>query len=156
MSFRSFGFSWAVIVGGIFFSLVSPSWFGAWVGMELNLFGILPLLVSKHRFAVNSAFKYFFVQGFGSRVIIMSIIVSFWAVDRSLARYGVLFGLLVKVGAVPFHFWVIEVLSNLRPDIIFVLLTLQKVAPLGLVCQIHNYRLFIFIFRGVRSIFGSV
>lgn len=78
MRFRNLSFSCGLVVASIVFSLVRPRWVGIWVGIEINLFGAITLLVNNKKRTVDSGFKYFFAQSFGSRVIIMRLVIGRW------------------------------------------------------------------------------
>uniref|UniRef100_UPI00315C7591 NADH dehydrogenase subunit 2 n=1 Tax=Ylistrum japonicum TaxID=1644149 RepID=UPI00315C7591 len=155
MSLRNLGFSSSLVVGSILFSILSPSWFGVWVGMEMNLFGALTLLVNNKKRTIDSSFKYFFVQSFGSSIMIMSIAVGSWSSLGPLVS-GFNLGLMVKVGAAPFHFWVVEVLDNIWLESMWFLLTVQKVVPLFSICHGFHDGWVIYVCSGVSVLVGAV
>lgn len=79
--------------------------------MELNLFGAIPFLLGDRKGEIESAFKYFLIQVFGSIVFLFSIICGTW-VDSLPLRFFILTGLFIKLGVAPFHFWVPSVLAG--------------------------------------------
>nr|ALA07956.1 NADH dehydrogenase subunit 2 [Argopecten ventricosus] len=155
MSIRNFSFSWALVVVSVVFSLSSPTWFGAWVGMEMNLFGAVALMVGSSKQSVDSVFKYFFAQSFGSSVIIMGLVMGSWGGLGPIVACLVM-GLMVKVGAAPFHFWVVEVLGGIRVECMWFLLTVQKLVPLMLVTQVGQGSWALFICSGLSVLVGAI
>nr|AKE35612.1 NADH dehydrogenase subunit 2 [Pecten maximus] len=155
MSFRNLSFSCGLVVASIVFSLVSPSWVGIWVGMEMNLFGAITLLVNNKKRTVDSGFKYFFAQSFGSSVMIMSLVIGSWWAGGPLIS-GLVGGLMVKVGAAPFHFWVVEVLDHIRVDCMWFLLTVQKFVPLCAICQGFCNSWILYICSGASVLVGAM
>nr|ALA07932.1 NADH dehydrogenase subunit 2 [Argopecten irradians concentricus] len=155
MSIRNFSFSWSLVVISIILSLSSPTWFGAWVGMEMNLFGAVALMVGSTKLSVDSVFKYFFAQSFGSSVIIMGLVMGGW-VGLGPVMACLVLGLMVKVGAAPFHFWVVEVLKGIRVECMWFLLTVQKLVPLMLVTQVGQGSWALFVCSGLSVLVGSI
>lgn len=95
------------------FILSGVSWFGAWVGLELNLLSFLPLVMARRESGrAEAGLKYFLVQTSTSllvlqgRLFLGNIRPSFW-----LIVFG---ALLTKVGMAPFHIWFPMVAEGLR------------------------------------------
>nr|QGT77231.1 NADH dehydrogenase subunit 2 [Potamiscus montosus] len=117
---------------GIFISISSSSWFGAWVGLELNMMSFIPLITIKmNSYFSESALKYFLIQALGSAFFIMSscMFISFHQMSSSL----LLTSLLLKLGSAPFHFWFPQVMSGLTWLQVMILMTLQKITPMVLI-----------------------
>nr|QMS48421.1 NADH dehydrogenase subunit 2 [Penaeus monodon] len=116
---------------GTLLSISSSSWFGAWIGLELNLMSFIPLISSKNnQYSSEAALKYFLIQALGSSVIIMSA--SFVLSSNELAIMLMTVALLLKSGAAPFHFWFPSVMEGLQWPQVIILMTIQKIAPLSL------------------------
>nr|YP_002922047.1 NADH dehydrogenase subunit 2 [Penaeus californiensis]ACB30090.1 NADH dehydrogenase subunit 2 [Penaeus californiensis] len=116
---------------GTLLSVSSSSWFGAWMGLELNLLSFIPLISSKNnQYSSEAALKYFLIQALGSSIIIMSA--SFMMSSSELATTLLTVALLLKAGAAPFHFWFPSVMEGLQWNQVIILMTIQKVAPLSL------------------------
>nr|YP_002332293.1 NADH dehydrogenase subunit 2 [Mimachlamys nobilis]ACJ64166.1 NADH dehydrogenase subunit 2 [Mimachlamys nobilis] len=134
MSMRNNMFSWCLIFTSVLVCATAPNLFGIWVGMEVNLFGALWFLVNNKKSTVTAGFKYYFSQCFGSSLIIMGIVVAHWTANISVITL-VMCGLGMKMGAAPFHFWVVEVLDSARPSCMWVILTINKFIPLYTMCN---------------------
>ena len=141
-----FRYIFILVVGfGSLFSLSSRHWLGVWAGLEINLIGFLPILVyQKRALERESAVKYFVIQALGSRLLMFGSLFSYglslsWeSLTRALisAPSGALllsFGLLLKIGIFPFHFWFPRVIAGLSWFSCLLLATWQKLAPVFLV-----------------------
>nr|QUL60371.1 NADH dehydrogenase subunit 2 [Mictyris thailandensis] len=128
--FSYFSFFFTLILG-IVISLSSPSWFGAWIGLELNLLSFIPLITFKmNSYLSEAALKYFLVQALGSALLISSSL--FFISFLLLGSLCVLSALLLKLGAAPFYFWFPQVMKGLMWPQAFFLASIQKLAPLAL------------------------
>nr|YP_011008866.1 NADH dehydrogenase subunit 2 [Charybdis miles]WPV76783.1 NADH dehydrogenase subunit 2 [Charybdis miles] len=120
------------LLAGTFLSISSTSWFGAWLGLELNLLSFIPLVTTKLcPFLSESAIKYFLVQALASTFLIMSS--SMYMYIPNFAYSLILISLMIKLGAAPMHFWFPQVIEGLSWPQAFILLTIQKVAPMFLI-----------------------
>jgi len=116
---------------GTILAASSSSWFGAWVGLELNLLSFIPLISAKgNQYSSEAALKYFLIQALGSSLIILSA--SFILVVVGPAQSLIIIALLLKSGAAPFHFWFPSVMEGLQWPSAIILITIQKVAPISL------------------------
>nr|YP_009465616.1 NADH dehydrogenase subunit 2 [Sergia lucens]BBC69452.1 NADH dehydrogenase subunit 2 [Sergia lucens] len=123
---------------GTILSISSSSWFGAWVGLELNLLSFIPLISSKNnQYSSESALKYFLIQALGSSIIILSA--SFFLMSLSSASLFLVASLLLKAGAAPFHFWFPSVMEGLNWPQAITLMTVQKIAPMSLISYTISY-----------------
>lgn len=128
-SFLFFFFSLCL---GIFLSVSSSSWFGAWLGLEINLISFIPLISVKINFYLSEAsLKYFLIQALASSIIIFSS--SFILLFSDFSQYILLLSLLIKIGAAPFHLWFPQIIEGLIWPQAIILMTLQKTAPMFLV-----------------------
>nr|YP_001974566.1 NADH dehydrogenase subunit 2 [Rhagophthalmus ohbai]BAF52859.1 NADH dehydrogenase subunit 2 [Rhagophthalmus ohbai] len=120
-------------------SISSYSWFGMWMGLEINLIAIIPILQMNNNYlSAESSIKYFIVQAVASTMILMSIIISSFKskiLFNELSSSSILMmnlSLLTKMGMAPFHFWFPEVLEGLSWMNCILILTWQKLAPMVL------------------------
>nr|APT69315.1 NADH dehydrogenase subunit 2 [Hemigrapsus sanguineus] len=152
-----FLFLFTLILGSMI-SISSTSWFGAWVGLELNLMSFIPLIALKmNPFFSESALKYFLVQALGSVIFISS---SFMFISFPTFSLLVIFlSLLLKLGGAPLHFWFPQVMEGLKWPQIFFLSTIQKLAPLTLISYLmtNGVMINITIFSAILSaLIGSL
>nr|AND96616.1 NADH deshydrogenase subunit 2 [Euoniticellus intermedius] len=123
---------------GTLISISSYSWMGMWLGLEINLLSIIPLMgTSKNSMQAEAAMKYFITQTLASMILLFSMIMMslnmlFMMNDIILTSmyYSALF---TKMGAAPFHFWFPEIIEGLSWMNSLIMLTWQKIAPLILI-----------------------
>nr|QYK19498.1 NADH dehydrogenase subunit 2 [Episcapha opaca] len=125
------------MIFGTLMAISSYSWMSMWLGLEINLLSIIPLLSKVNNiYPSEAALKYFLTQSFASLLFLFSIILS-----SNLKEYFILFSdsflmlmlnsaLLTKMGAAPFHFWLPEIIEGLKWNNCFIILTWQKIAPM--------------------------
>nr|AND96341.1 NADH deshydrogenase subunit 2 [Heteronitis castelnaui] len=152
MQFNKLLFSISMMIGTLI-SISSYSWMGMWLGLEINLLSIVPLLSStKNSLASEAAMKYFITQALASTILLFSIImmslnISFLINDSM--NYLILMlntSLFMKMGAAPFHFWFPEIIEGLSWNNAFIMLTWQKIAPMILISYSNfNMKYFILI-----------
>nr|YP_010758137.1 NADH dehydrogenase subunit 2 [Macroscelides micus]WEW63447.1 NADH dehydrogenase subunit 2 [Macroscelides micus] len=130
---------------GSMLTMLSSHWLLAWMGLEMNLFAMIPLIIKSHNpRSIEGSTKYFLTQATASMILMMSVMINFidsgqWSLihmTNHLASYLMLFALLTKLGAAPFHFWVPEVLQSTPLTTGMILLTWQKLAPISILYQV--------------------
>ena len=113
-------------------SVSSSSWFGAWIGLELNLISFIPLIIYKtNPYSSEAALKYFLIQALASTLIILSRCLIMRV--SNFTSTIILSALLLKLGAAPFHFWFPQVIEGLSWLQTIILITIQKLAPIFLI-----------------------
>nr|QIV24666.1 NADH dehydrogenase subunit 2 [Cacodacnus planicollis] len=148
-SFYKLLFFSTLIIGSLI-AISSYSWMSMWIGLEINLLSIIPLLSdSKNLYPSESALKYFITQALASAVIMFSIIFSsnfneFISQEHNMFLMMILnSGFLTKMGAAPFHSWFPEVMEGLNWPNCLIMLTWQKLAPMTLL--MHNMNMTFFL-----------
>nr|YP_009695040.1 NADH dehydrogenase subunit 2 [Emeia pseudosauteri]QEJ81578.1 NADH dehydrogenase subunit 2 [Emeia pseudosauteri] len=134
-------------------SISSYSWMAMWMGLEINVLSIIPILnSSKNKLSSESSIKYFITQTIASSVILLSIIMmminsSFSSKinQESLIIFIMNSSLLMKMGMAPFHFWFPEVLEGLDWMNCMLMLTWQKIAPMVLFMLNIKFKSFMMI-----------
>ena len=132
---------------GLTIAVCSNSWFGVWIGLELNLLSFIPLIsIKDNQYSSEAALKYFLIQALGSIVLLISAVmvilkISTFSISLSAA-------LLLKIGAAPFHFWFPPTLEGLIWPQALTLITIQKIAPISLLSY--------YILEQTRLIFVSI
>nr|YP_008757582.1 NADH dehydrogenase subunit 2 [Parajapyx emeryanus]AEV44847.1 NADH dehydrogenase subunit 2 [Parajapyx emeryanus] len=134
------------LMSGTIISISSSSWFGAWMGLEINLLSFIPIIMSKtNQRTSEAALKYFIIQAVGSSVLIMasvglmfkSALINTWLIQSPM-----ILALLLKTGAAPVHFWFPGVMEGMAWMSGILLMTWQKIAPLMLMSYMKIYELF--------------
>nr|AXS65541.1 NADH dehydrogenase subunit 2 [Tenebrionoidea sp. 18 KM-2017] len=128
------------MIAGTLISISSYSWMSMWMGLEINLLSIIPLMNNaKNVYSTEASIKYFLTQVLASLILLFSIIMLLLSnefitplVNQSLMMI-MNSSLLTKLGAAPFHFWFPEVMEGLNWMNCLILLTWQKIAPMILI-----------------------
>nr|BEU28602.1 NADH dehydrogenase subunit 2 [Planocera cf. heda SI-2017] len=143
---------------GLVISLLSNNIFLVWLGLEINMFGVIPFLNSNPNHTnnilllsineVNVSFFYFFVQVVGSLFFAWGSILGDWYII-SVA------GLIIKIGAAPFFWWVPSIIPRLDWLSIGVISTIQKVPGILLFRLMFDINLSICIILSIIGFFIS-
>nr|AII98262.1 NADH dehydrogenase subunit 2 [Indri indri] len=135
------------ILTGTILTMVSSHWLLAWMGLEINMLAIIPILVKKiNPRSTEAATKYFLTQATASMLLMMTIVISAmntgqWNITNmhnSLTSSTIIIALMMKLGMAPFHFWVPEVTQGVTLIVGMLLLTWQKLAPISIMLQIYS------------------
>nr|AYP72659.1 NADH dehydrogenase subunit 2 [Colasposoma sp. EMHAU-15070314] len=153
-------FFMTMIIGSLI-TISSYSWMSMWMGLEVNLLSIIPLLKkSNNKFPAESAFKYFVVQSIASTLFLFSMILNCNLIDQindfSSKIINTIFfiSILMKIGSAPFHAWFPEVLEGLSWGNCFLMMTWQKIAPMIILLQnfkMTNLIIMVIIFSSFLS-----
>nr|AXS64942.1 NADH dehydrogenase subunit 2 [Elateroidea sp. 3 KM-2017] len=140
------------LISGTLITISAYSWLGMWMGLEINLLSILPLMHKKNNLlTVEATTKYFITQALASSIILMSILMMMVELhlsdimNKSIFMMMMNSALMTKMGAAPFHFWFPEVMEGLSWMNCLLLSTWQKVAPMVLIIYTMNSMLFMSI-----------
>nr|YP_010035466.1 NADH dehydrogenase subunit 2 [Ludioschema sulcicolle]QQQ88053.1 NADH dehydrogenase subunit 2 [Ludioschema sulcicolle] len=133
-------------------SISAYSWLGMWLGLEINLLSIIPLMHNhKNMMSAESAIKYFVVQSIASTIILLSVILLMnkTSITTNVNMQSTFLmmmnsSLLTKMGMAPFHFWFPEVMEGLDWMNCLLILTWQKIAPMVLL--MYNMKFMTFMF----------
>nr|AAN76675.1 NADH dehydrogenase subunit 2 [Amblysomus hottentotus iris] len=134
------------LISGTLITMISSNWLMAWMGLEINMFAIIPLIIKHHNpRSIEAATKYFLTQATASMILFMAALMNFmcsgqWTImnfTNHMTSFLALTALIMKLGMAPFHFWVPEVTQGSHLTSAAILLTWQKLAPLSILYQIH-------------------
>nr|WNH24123.1 NADH dehydrogenase subunit 2 [Eptatretus carlhubbsi] len=148
---------------GTMTTMLSSSWFIAWLGLEINMMAIIPLMMNPiSQRSLESSAKYFISQAVASSTIILAsswnwFISGQWIISNTSDNFSITLislALLLKLGLAPLHFWLPEVLQGISLQMGLIISTWQKLAPLTLLIQIASNSSLkpIFIFISVFSV----
>nr|ATB18509.1 NADH dehydrogenase subunit 2 [Proechimys steerei] len=135
---------YTTIITGTLITLISSHWLLMWIGLELSMMSMIPILMNKtNPRSTEAATKYFLTQTTASMILLMSIITTMmysgqWSIIHSnnpIISLALTLSLIMKLGLAPFHFWVTEVTQGTSLMSGMILLTWQKIAPLSILMQ---------------------
>nr|AML80104.1 NADH dehydrogenase subunit 2 [Equus caballus] len=130
---------------GTMIVMTSSHWLMIWIGFEMNLLAIIPILMKKYNpRTMEASTKYFLTQATASMLLMMAIIINLmhsgqWTITKVFnptASIIMTSALAMKLGLTPFHFWVPEVTQGISLTSGLILLTWQKLAPMSILYQI--------------------
>lgn len=127
--------------------------FNFWIILEINIIFFLLFLITEERIKVM--IKYFLIQSFRSSIILWSFFLS--SIKRStFIELLFLLRFLIKLGAAPFHSWIINILKRMGWLSILRFASLQKIIPIyGVFCfNLQHYKLIIIRFCLLMSVYG--
>nr|UNO54430.1 NADH dehydrogenase subunit 2 [Rhipicephalus sanguineus]UNO54482.1 NADH dehydrogenase subunit 2 [Rhipicephalus sanguineus]WKW91686.1 NADH dehydrogenase subunit 2 [Rhipicephalus sanguineus] len=127
---------WIIIIS-ILISMSSNSWFIFWLMMEINMMSFIPIMNEFKLKNYNSMIMYFIIQSFSSSLFFIS------SFQYSLFNTELFFSLinisiLIKLGVIPFHFWLMLISESLNFNSLLILLTIQKIIPLLIIEKFLN------------------
>nr|QWB85638.1 NADH dehydrogenase subunit 2 [Tragosoma depsarium] len=135
---------------GTLIAISSYSWMSMWIGLEINLLSMIPLLSeAKNLYPSESALKYFMTQALASSILLFSVVTSLNISEYLTPEFNYFTpmilnsALLTKMGAAPFHAWFPEVMEGLSWPNCLIMLTWQKIAPMVLLMYNLNMTLFL-------------
>nr|QVT10939.1 NADH dehydrogenase subunit 2 [Ampelophaga rubiginosa] len=131
-------------------SISSNSWFGCWIGLEINLLSFIPLISNSNNLLTSEAsLKYFLTQSIASMNFLFSILMKMILMKNfemnNFISIMINSSLLMKMGSTPFHFWFPNISEGLSWFNNFILMTWQKITPLILLSYYFNFNFLYFI-----------
>nr|UEK24999.1 NADH dehydrogenase subunit 2 [Conepatus semistriatus] len=135
----------STVIMGTVMVMMSSHWLLIWIGFEMNMLAIIPILMKNFNpRAMEASTKYFLAQATASMILMLGIATNLlltgqWTMLNMLdstASNITTIALAMKLGLSPFHFWVPEVTQGISMLSGMVLLTWQKIAPLSVLYQI--------------------
>nr|YP_009412765.1 NADH dehydrogenase subunit 2 [Microcebus tanosi]AIW63753.1 NADH dehydrogenase subunit 2 [Microcebus tanosi] len=131
---------------GTMLTMISSHWLLIWIGLEINMLSIIPILAKNPKpRSTEAATKYFLTQATASMLLMFTIVFNAmhsgqWTItnidsNNMLISSTMIVALTMKLGMTPFHFWVPEVTQGVSLMTGMLLLTWQKLAPISIMIQ---------------------
>nr|UUF68418.1 NADH dehydrogenase subunit 2 [Oreta sp.] len=141
-------------------SISSNSWFGCWIGLEINLLSFIPLINNSYNILTTEAsLKYFLIQAIASINFLFSILLKLIFLKNfeinNFLSIMINLSMLMKMGSVPFHFWFPNIVEGLSWLNNFILMSWQKITPLILLSYYLNKN-FLIIMIMLNIIVGAI
>nr|ABW76488.1 NADH dehydrogenase subunit 2 [Eclysippe vanelli] len=145
-----------VVSFGVVLSISSDNWISIWLGMEINLYAFVPLmLLEMKNQEKEAAVKYFISQSVPSALLLLSFIM--YSGEALMVSSILFLGLLMKMGLAPVHFWLPSVMGSVSWGVCWALSTIQKVAPVMIIFYSNSFSPLMTVFcAGVSSIVSGV
>nr|UOX27632.1 NADH dehydrogenase subunit 2 [Nippolachnus piri] len=137
-------------------TISSSNWITMWMGLELNLFTIIPILnFNLSIYSSESMMKYFLIQAFASiLMLIMLINKSMFFLINS--NFLLILPLLIKLSLMPFHLWLPSMIEGLNWTSCLIMFTWQKISPMIMISYLNINKNFMFLITliMINSILG--
>nr|YP_010875357.1 NADH dehydrogenase subunit 2 [Pycnoscelus surinamensis]WGW15104.1 NADH dehydrogenase subunit 2 [Pycnoscelus surinamensis] len=153
----------STLISGLLITISSNSWLGAWMGLEINLLSFIPLMSNNdNMFTTEASLKYFLIQALASATLLFiiiskSLVETMFSITSSyLTNIMILTPLLLKSGAAPLHWWFPSVMEGLSWNNCFILMTIQKIAPLMLISYMISLNWFLTIIILASVTIGAI
>nr|YP_010526986.1 NADH dehydrogenase subunit 2 [Marumba sperchius]UXR12323.1 NADH dehydrogenase subunit 2 [Marumba sperchius] len=149
-----------ILIFSTFISISSNSWFGCWIGLEINLLSFIPLISNSNNLLSSEAsLKYFLTQSIASMNFLFSILIKFILMKNfemnNFISIMINSSLLMKMGSTPFHFWFPNISEGLSWFNNFILMSWQKISPMILLSYYFNIN-FMYMIIILNVIIGAV
>nr|YP_010939906.1 NADH dehydrogenase subunit 2 [Aularches miliaris]WLG65243.1 NADH dehydrogenase subunit 2 [Aularches miliaris] len=147
---------------GTIMSISSNTWFGVWMGLEINLLSFIPLMMNDKNMMINeSSIKYFIVQAIASTMLMFTILVilmksSLKGESEIIPSMMISSSLLMKMGATPFHMWFPEVMKASSWYNCLILMTWQKMAPIMTLSYCLQNKMFTLTIAIISVMIGAI
>nr|YP_009860935.1 NADH dehydrogenase subunit 2 [Bathyraja eatonii]QKI31868.1 NADH dehydrogenase subunit 2 [Bathyraja eatonii] len=131
---------------GTTITFLGSHWLLIWMGLEINTMAIIPLMIhQQHPRAVEATTKYFLTQATASALLLFAGTTNAWMTGQwnmtdliyPTSATLITLALALKIGLVPMHFWLPEVLQGLNLTTGLILSTWQKLAPFAILLQLY-------------------
>nr|YP_009136896.1 NADH dehydrogenase subunit 2 [Goniada japonica]AKE32093.1 NADH dehydrogenase subunit 2 [Goniada japonica] len=129
---------------GSIMSISANHWIFVWMGLEINLLSFIPIMFSSmSNQETEASVKYFMTQALGSSFILLSAFsitsMNLHLISPNMWTTMLFMGLMIKMGAAPFHFWLPQVMMSLSWYSCMILTTWQKLAPIFIMLSISSF-----------------
>nr|ACJ35412.1 NADH dehydrogenase subunit 2 [Vampyressa melissa] len=152
----------STVILGTTIVMTSSHWLMVWIGFEMNMLAIIPVLMKNHHpRSTEAATKYFLTQATASMLLMLAVIINLlhsgqWAITNTMnftASTILTLAMTMKLGLSPFHFWVPEVTQGIPLSSGLILLTWQKLAPLSILYMVSpNINLDLLLTMSILSV----
>jgi len=127
---------------GTLITISASSWLTIWLGLEVNLIRVIPILLKNNSLlSSDSTIKYFVIQTVTSLILITAASLNlnnlFFYSENLISKIATI-ALCIKAAIAPFHLWLTQITRNSEWPQIVILLTWQKIAPLWVLTTIYS------------------
>nr|WRQ18160.1 NADH dehydrogenase subunit 2 [Igerna sp.] len=152
-NFNTLMFFYSVILG-VTISLSANNWLMIWIGLEISMMSIMPMISNKNFLSSEASVKYFVIQSISSSMMMLGMLL---LLTNQGIEYQMILtsSMMLKMGIAPFHNWILEMIEGLELTVMFLLLTLLKMGPLNMLSYLmFKNNLYVIISLVIGSMFG--
>nr|YP_010736858.1 NADH dehydrogenase subunit 2 [Macropsis ocellata]WEP24732.1 NADH dehydrogenase subunit 2 [Macropsis ocellata] len=111
------------IMIGVMMAISSNNWISMWTSMEIGVLSVVPLM-TQEKISSDSPIKYFIVQSVSSSIMITGMMTFMSMINFKIFMTQ---AMLIKIGASPFHTWILSMIESVEYYVLFILFTLIKI-----------------------------
>nr|QKI84821.1 NADH dehydrogenase subunit 2 [Aspidoscelis gularis] len=135
------------LITGTLITMNSNHWLLAWLGLEINMMAIVPMISKTHHpRATEAAIKYFLAQTGASLLMLFASSTNAWhtgtwdiaQLTNPTSCTTLTIALCMKIGLAPMHLWLPEVMQGTTLKMALIIATWQKLAPMSLILMTSN------------------
>nr|YP_010936677.1 NADH dehydrogenase subunit 2 [Nesidiocoris poppiusi]WKW91647.1 NADH dehydrogenase subunit 2 [Nesidiocoris poppiusi] len=122
-----------ILVMSTLLVMSSNNWISMWMGLEMNLMSFIPTIFeSKNNKISQSCMMYFMAQSMGSITFLATILMKKYVenMDSSFIYNVIMVSMAIKLGAPPFHLWLLMMMEKISWLNCLLMMTWQKLAPM--------------------------
>nr|QKI84847.1 NADH dehydrogenase subunit 2 [Aspidoscelis gularis] len=135
------------LITGTLITMNSNHWLLAWLGLEINMMAIVPMISKTHHpRATEATIKYFLAQTGASLLMLFASSTNAWhtgtwditQLTNPTSCTALTIALCMKIGLAPMHLWLPEVMQGTTLKMALIIATWQKLAPMSLILMTTN------------------
>nr|QKI84793.1 NADH dehydrogenase subunit 2 [Aspidoscelis gularis] len=135
------------LITGTLITMNSNHWLLAWLGLEINMMAIVPMISKTyHPRATEATIKYFLAQTGASLLMLFASSTNAWytgtwditQLTNPTSCTTLTIALCMKIGLAPMHLWLPEVMQGTTLKMALIIATWQKLAPMSLILMTSN------------------
>nr|QKI84774.1 NADH dehydrogenase subunit 2 [Aspidoscelis gularis] len=135
------------LITGTLITMNSNHWLLAWLGLEINMMAIVPMISKTHHpRATEATMKYFLAQTGASLLMLFASSTNAWytgtwditQLTNPTSCTTLTIALCMKIGLAPMHLWLPEVMQGTTLKMALIIATWQKLAPMSLILMTSN------------------
>nr|YP_010945299.1 NADH dehydrogenase subunit 2 [Japanagallia malaisei]WMI45366.1 NADH dehydrogenase subunit 2 [Japanagallia malaisei] len=152
-NFNMLMFFYMMVLGTVV-SLSANNWLMIWTGLEISIMSIMPMISNKNFLSSEASVKYFMIQSISSSMMMLGVLL---LLINSKIEYQIILtsSMMFKMGVAPFHNWILEMIESVELMVMFLLLTIMKIAPLNMLSYLmFKNNLFICMSLLIGSMLG--
>nr|WRQ18134.1 NADH dehydrogenase subunit 2 [Anaceratagallia venosa] len=153
MDFNKMLFLYTMVIG-VVMSISANNLLMMWIGMEISMMSMMPLISNKNFMSSESSVKYFVIQSISSAMMMLGVLL---LLTNSKIEYQMILtsSMMMKMGVAPMHNWVLEMIESMELSAMFLIFTMMKIAPLNMISFLtFNNSIFILMSLLVGSTMG--
>nr|UVV36462.1 NADH dehydrogenase subunit 2 [Tettigometridae sp.] len=129
-----------LIIASTMIMISSNNLLFSWISMEINTISFI-LILTKSKKSSDQPMKYFIIQSLSSSMMLISLFLNSLIETPFNFSIVMMVSMLMKLGMMPFHLWFPNMMKFSNWETCFMLMTIQKIAPCMIMCQMINMNL---------------